>query len=66
MKALQFFSDEALERGKAMSIEERLRFLDEFRRLYAEKAIEDSPDLAPAKLTASESRKAPPGCDRDS
>ncbi|MEX2129850.1 MAG: hypothetical protein WD772_00060 [Pseudohongiellaceae bacterium] len=35
MKALQYFSDEALERGRKMSTEEVLRFLEEFRLRYA-------------------------------
>jgi|GEM_PF-4365285 len=31
MKALQLFSEESLKRGRAMSSEEIVRFLDEFR-----------------------------------
>lgn len=35
MKALQLFDEESLERTRGMSSEEILRFLEEFRLLYA-------------------------------
>jgi hypothetical protein len=49
MKALQLFSDEALERGRELSTEEIVRFLDEFRRLYG---IPDSQQLEKAGIAS--------------
>ena len=40
MKALQIHSAESLERGKNMSAEEILRFLEEFRLMYAAQAYQ--------------------------
>ncbi len=34
MKAVQYFSDDYLERCRGMTVEEILRFLDDFRRLH--------------------------------
>lgn len=33
-RAVQYFSDEQLARSAAMSVEERMRFLDQFRQLH--------------------------------
>lgn len=41
MKTLQLFSDDALERGKRMSTEEVVRFLDDFRKVHAESKYSD-------------------------
>ena len=34
MKAVQYFSDEQLQRSRALSVTERLRFLDQYRQLH--------------------------------
>lgn len=39
-KAVQYFTDEQLERCKSLSIEERLRFLDQYRQLHGNRTME--------------------------
>jgi predicted DNA binding CopG/RHH family protein len=38
-KTVQYFTDEQLERCKSINIEERLRFLDQYRQLHGSRAI---------------------------
>jgi hypothetical protein len=53
MKALQLLSDEALACGQKMSTEEILRFLEEFRVMYAASASVTSLEL-PGEVEASD------------
>jgi predicted DNA binding CopG/RHH family protein len=51
MKAVQFFSKQYLAICKKMSVEERLEYLDNFRRLYFEVDLSRTTDKLSKKLT---------------
>jgi len=47
-KAIQYFSDVQLERSQSLSIEERLRFLDQYRQLHGN--VSNQKNKPPSKL----------------
>lgn len=50
MKAVQYFSDEQLERSQQMSQQARLQFLDDYRRLHGSRAHSSKSKLISLKV----------------